>query len=111
MMIWMGGWALFFLRPAGHSTTGAILLLAVAPLVMVTPKEWRIGPIRRGGIAVVLLVFLFLAAVFLLPPSYTWQFPQDARLRAGLTVLAATIAALGIAIISRRFAREHAGAS
>jgi hypothetical protein len=110
MMIWMSGWALFFVRPAGHSTAGAILLLGVAPLVMVTPREWRIGPIRKGGIIVVLLVALFLVVVFVLPPSYTWQFPHDPRLRTGLTVLAAAIAALGIAITSRRFARDHAGA-
>ena len=110
MMIWMSGWALFFVRPAGYSTTGAILLLAVAPLIMVTPSEWRIRPIREGGIAAVGLVVLFLLLVFVLPPSYTWQFPQDPRLRTGLTVVAAASAALGIAIMSRRFARDHRGA-
>jgi hypothetical protein len=110
MMIWMSGWALFFVRPAGHSTAGAVLLLAVSPLVMVTPREWRIRPLRRGGIAVAGLVALFLLLVFVLPPSYTWQFPGDPALRTGLTVVAAGVAAMGIAITSRRFARDHAGA-
>ena len=110
LMTWMSGWALFFVRPAEHSTAGAVLLLAVSPLVMVTPREWRIGAIRKSGIAVVALVVLFLLAVFVLPPSLTWQFPQDPRLRTALTVFAGAIAALGIAITSRRFAHDHRGA-
>src|SRR5262245_8965190 len=109
-MVWMSGWALFFLHPAGHSTAGSILLLAVAPFVMATPREWKVETIRRGAIAVILMVVLFLLLVFVLPPSLRWQFPQDPRLLGGLKALAAAIAALGIAITSHRFAREQAGA-
>jgi hypothetical protein len=109
LLLWMSGWALFFLNPAGHSTEGSILLL-LAPLVMVTPKEWRVEAIRRGGIAVILMVLVFLLLVFVLPPSYRWEFPQEPVLRGGLKAVAAAIAAVGIAITSRRFAREHAGA-
>jgi hypothetical protein len=109
LMVWMSGWALFFISPAGHSTEGTILLL-VAPLVMVTPKEWRIKAIRRGGITMILMVLLFLLLVFVLPPSYRWEFPQEPVLRGGLKAVAIAFAALGIAITSQRFAREHAGA-
>jgi hypothetical protein len=110
LMVWMSGWALFFLHPAGHSTVGTILLLAVAPLVMVTPREWRVGANRREASAVILLVVVFLLLVFVLPPSWTWQFPQDPSLVATLEVVGAAIALFGIGIMSHRFAREHAGA-
>ena len=110
MMVWMSGWALFFLHPVGHSPLGSILLLAVSPLVMVTPAEWKNVPIRRDGIVAILLAGLFLLLVFLLPPSYSWQFPDDPRLLAGLKIVGLSFAALGVAITSRRFARDHAGA-
>jgi hypothetical protein len=109
MIVWMSGWGLFFVHPAGHSTLGSVLLLAVAPLVMVTPREWRNGTVRRGGILVVALVALFLFLVFVLPPSYRWQFPTDPRLLASLKVVGAAIALFGIGITSHRFARDHAG--
>jgi hypothetical protein len=110
MMVWMSGWALFFLHPAGHSTVGTILLLAVAPLVMVTPREWKVEAIRRETIAVILMVLAFLVLVFVLPPSWTWQFPRHPRLVATLWVVGSAIALSGIGIMSHRFAREHAGA-
>src|SRR6185312_1412560 len=100
------GWALFFIRPVGHSTLGSILLLAVAPLVMVTPREWRNVRLRRGAVLVIGLVALFLLLVFVLPPSYRWQFPTDRRLLAGLKVVGVTIALLGVGITSHRFARD-----
>jgi len=110
LMVWGSGWALFFIHPEGHSTLGSILLLAVAPVVMVTPREWKNVPVRRGGIVVVSLVLLFLLLVFVLPPSYSWRFPDDPRLLGGLKVVGVSIALLGIAITSRRFVRDHAGA-
>ena len=105
-MVWGSGWALFFIRPVGHSPLGSILLLAVAPLVMVTPREWRNVRLRRGAVLVIGLVALFLLLVFVLPPSYRWQFPTDRRLLAGLKVVGVTIALLGIGITSHRFARD-----
>lgn len=105
-MVWGSGWALFFIRPVGHSTLGSILLLAVAPLVMVTPREWKNVPVRRGGMLVVGLVAFFLLLVFVLPPSYRWQFPTDPRLLTGLKVFGAAIALFGIGITSHRFARD-----
>jgi len=106
LMVWGSGWALFFIRPVGHSTLGSILLLAVAPLVMVTPREWRNVRLRRGAVLVIGLVALFLLLVFVLPPSYRWQFPTDRRLLAGLKVVGVTIALLGVGITSHRFARD-----
>ena len=52
------------------------------------------------------LVAVFLLLVFVLPPSYRWQFPTDPRLLAGLKVIGVTIALLGIGITSHRFARD-----
>ena len=111
MMLWISGWALFFIHPLGYSSLGSILLLVAPPLLMVTPRGWRDVPVRRGALVLVLMVGLFLLVVFVLPPSFTWQFPDDPRLVTGLEVLGTLIAVIGVGVTSRRFIRDHAGAA
>jgi len=111
MMVWISGWALFFVRPVGHSSLGGILLLIVAPLIMATPREWRDVSIRSGAIVLVLLVCLFLILVFVLPPSFSWQYPTDPWLLGALEVFGVLIAVCGIGVTSRRFIRDHADAA
>ena len=106
MLVWGTGWALFFVRPAASSVLGAVLLLAVAPLIMMKPRQWtRDPPSRSLAIVLMLLVLLFLLLVFVLPPSYRWQFPQDPRAAAALKGFGVLVAALGIAANWRRFVR------
>jgi hypothetical protein len=110
-LVWIAGWALFFLHPVGYSGLGAVLLLCVAPLFMVTPAEWRRnGSVRLSMLVLVLLVCVFLLLVFVLPPSYTWEFPDDLVLGTGVKAFGLIVAAFGIGINSRRFARDEGAA-
>src|SRR5262249_29446784 len=110
MLVWGTGWALFFVRPEGYDSLGAALLLGVAPLVMVRPRQWRRGPESRGAaVGLVLLVLGFLSLVFVLPPSWRWQFPVDPAFAAMLRAFAALVAAFGIVANWRRFVRGMAG--
>jgi hypothetical protein len=110
-LVWIAGWALFFIHPVGYSALGAVLLLCVSPVFMVTPGEWRTdASLRLSILILVLLVSLFLLLVFVLPPSYSWQFPDDLVLATGLKIFGLTIAALGIGVNSRRFARDDGAA-
>ena len=111
MLVWGTGWALFFVRPAASSVLGAALLLGVAPLVMMRPSHWRRDPSSRGtAIVLCLLVLAFLSLVFVLPPSYRWQFPKNPALAAVLKVFGALVAGFGIAANWRRFVRGVAEA-
>jgi hypothetical protein len=111
-LVWLGGWALFLIHPAAHSSLGSVLLLAVAPLIMLTPRQWKEdAPSRGAAIVLILLVFLFLLVVFVLPPSYTWQFPGDPRLVLALKVFGLLVAVFGIGVAGRRFVHEQAGAA
>ena len=87
------------------------MLLCVAPLIMLTPRQWKDAPSRGTAIVLNLLVFLFLLLVFVLPPSYTWQFPQDPRFVMGLKVFGLFVALFGIGMNGRRFIDEHSGAA
>jgi len=109
MLVWGTGWALFFVHPAASSSLGALLLLG-ASLVVMKPAQWRRDPGRRIAILLIALVLFFLFLVFVLPPSYRWQFPKDPRLVALLEALGALVAGLGIAVNWRRFLRTRAGA-
>jgi hypothetical protein len=112
MLVWGTGWALFFVRPEGPDSLGAVLLLCVAPLVMTAPRQWRRDPSSRGTAAVLcLLVLAFLALLFVLPPSYRWQFPEGPPFAAMLRSFGALVAAFGIAANWRRFVRGPAAAS
>ena len=103
ILVWVTGWMLFFIQPAAHSRLGTVLLLA-APLIMMKPRQWREDvAIRSPAIALVLLVLLFLLLVFVLPPSYTWQFPKDPRFVAVLKVFGTLVALFGIGVNWRRF--------
>jgi peptidoglycan/LPS O-acetylase OafA/YrhL len=111
MLVWGTGWALFFVRPEAYDRLGAVLLLGVAPLVMLRPRQWRRDPAGRGtALALMLLVLAFLVLVFVLPPSYRWQFPEDPRFAAALTTFGALVAGYGIAANWRRFVRGLARA-
>ncbi|HEY2798553.1 MAG TPA: hypothetical protein VGK26_11745 [Thermoanaerobaculia bacterium] len=111
MLVWGTGWALFFVRPEGPDSLGVVLLLGVAPLVMAAPRQWTRDPSSRGTTAVLcLLVLVFLSLVFVLPPSYRWQFPSNRSLAAALRIFGALVAAFGIAANCRRFARGAAAA-
>ncbi|HEY1251869.1 MAG TPA: hypothetical protein VGH97_11825 [Thermoanaerobaculia bacterium] len=110
MLVWGTGWALFFVRPEGWDALGAVLLLGVAPLVMMRPRQWRRDPSSRGtAIVLVLLVLVFLSLVFVLPPSLRWQFPDDPAFAALLRAFAALVASFGIAANWRRFVRGMTG--
>lgn len=112
MLVWLSGWALFFVDPAAHSGLGTVLLLGVAPLIMIGPQQWkRDAPIRSAAIALVALVLLFLLFVFVLPPSYTWQFPKAPVLVTGLKAFGMLVAGFGIGVNWRRFVRSQAGAA
>jgi hypothetical protein len=109
MLVWGTGWALFFVRPEGLDSLGVVLLLGVAPLVMTAPRPWSRDPSGRGTAAVLcLLVLVFLALVFVLPPSYAWQFPSNPAIAAALRAFGALVAAFGIAANCRRFVRGAA---
>jgi peptidoglycan/LPS O-acetylase OafA/YrhL len=111
-LVWLAGWALFFIHPAAHSSQGSILLIGVAPLIMMTPRQWKEdAPSRGATIVLILLVSLFLLLVFLLPPSYTWQFPGDPRLVTGLKAFGLLVAGFGIGVTGRRFVQEQSGAA
>lgn len=111
-LVWLAGWALFLIHPAAHSSLGSFLLLGVAPLIMLTPRQWKDETPNRGAaIVLILLVFLFLLLVFVLPPSYTWQFPKDPRLVTGLKVFGLLVAVFGIGVNGRRFVHEQSGAA
>ena len=110
-LVWLTGWALFFVHPPAHSNLGSFLLLGVAPLIMVTPRQWKDAPSRGAAIVLILLVVLFLLSVFVLPPSYTWQFPVDPRSVVGLKVFGLLVAMFGIAVNGRRFIGEQSGAA
>jgi hypothetical protein len=106
MLVWGTGWALFFLRPEGLDSLGAVLLLGVAPLVLTGPRPWRRDPGSRGTAAVLsVLVLVFLALAFVLPPSWRWQFPVDPSFAAALRAFGALVASFGIAANCRRFVR------
>ena len=109
MLVWGTGWALFFVRPEGPDSLGVVLLLGVAPLVMTGPRHWRRDPGSRATAAVLsLLVLVFLALVFVLPPSWRWQFPNDPAFATALRAFGALVAALGIAANWHRFVRGPA---
>jgi hypothetical protein len=111
MFVWLAGWALFLIHPAAHSSSGSILLVVVAPLMMMTPRQWKEDvSLRRTAIVLVLLVSLFLLLVFVLPPSYEWQFPEDPRFVVGLKAFGLLVAVFGIGVNWRRFVRGLAGA-
>jgi hypothetical protein len=111
MLVWGTGWALFFLRPEGLDSWGVVLLLGVAPLVLTMPLQWKRDPGSRATAAVLcLLVLVFLALVFVAPPSWRWQFPIDPAFAAAIRAFGALIAAVGIAANLRRFVRGPAPA-
>ena len=111
MLVWGTGWALFFLRPEGLDSWGVVLLLGVAPLVLTMPLQWKRDPGSRATAAVLcLLVLVFLALVFVAPPSWRWQFPIDPAFVAAIRAFGALIAAVGIAANLRRFVRGPAPA-
>jgi len=115
LVVWMlvrgTGWALFFLRPEGLDSWGVVLLLGVAPLVLTMPLQWKRDPGSRATAAVLcLLVLVFLALVFVAPPSWRWQFPIDPAFAAAIRAFGALIAAVGIAANLRRFVRGPAPA-
>jgi len=109
MLVWGTGWALFFVRPEASDDLGALLLLGVAPLVMMGPREWmRDASGRSTAIALMLLVLAFLALVFVVPPSWRWEFPTDPAFVAAVRTFGALIATFGIAANCRRFMRGRA---
>jgi peptidoglycan/LPS O-acetylase OafA/YrhL len=111
MLVWGTGWALFFLHPEGLDSWGVVLLLGVAPLVLTMPLQWKRDPGSRATAAVLcLLVLVFLALVFVAPPSWRWQFPIDPAFAAAIRAFGALIAAVGIAANLRRFVRGPAPA-
>jgi hypothetical protein len=111
MLVWGTGWALFFVRPEGPDSLGAVLLLGVAPLVMTGPRPWKRDPGSAGTAAILcLLVLVFLVLVFVVPPSWRWQFPDDPLLAVALRAFGALVAAFGIAANWRRFVRGPAAA-
>lgn len=110
MLVWGTGWALFFVSPASSSGLGALLLLGASLCALLS--AWRRDPPARGtGILLTGLVFLFLLLVFVLPPSYRWQFPTGAPLRTLLEGFGAIVAVFGIAVNCRRFLRSSYRAS
>lgn len=110
--VWLAGWALFFIDPVAHSSIGSLLLLGAAALVVIWPRQSKDNASARSDAkALLALVLVFLLSVFMLPPSYTWQFPRDPRLVSGLKVFGVLVALFGIGVNGRRFARGAAGAA
>jgi hypothetical protein len=110
MLVWLAGWALFLIHPVSNSGAGTVLLVVVSPAMMMTPRQWKEdGSVRRLAIVLLLLVLLFLLLIFVLPPSYTWQFPEDPRFVAGLKAFAVLVAVFGICVNWRRFVQGLAG--
>ena len=109
--LWLGGWALFLIDPASHSDVGTALLIGAAAVILIQKRgAMRPAPVRVGGVLLVSLVLLFLLMVFVLPPSYTWQFPSNPLLVSGLKVFGVAVAVFGIAVNWRQFAGTPAGA-
>jgi hypothetical protein len=109
--LWLGGWALFLIDPASHSDIGTALLIGAAAVILIRRRE-KIpsAQVRVGGSLLVALVLLFLLMVFVLPPSYTWQFPSNPLLVSGLKVFGVAVAVFGIGVNWRQFAGGPAGA-
>jgi hypothetical protein len=109
--LWLGGWALFLIDPASHSDIGTALLIGAAAVILIRRRE-KIpsAHVRVGEAMLVALVFLFLLMVFVLPPSYTWQFPSNPLLVSALKVFGVAVAVFGIGVNWRQFAGGPAGA-
>jgi hypothetical protein len=106
MLVWGTGWALFFVRPEGLDSLGVVLLLGVAPLVMTTPRQWMQDPGSRDLASFLcLLVLAFLVLVYVVPPSWRWEFPSAPAFVAAVRTFGALIATFGIAANWRRFMR------
>ena len=111
-LVWLTGWALFFIHPVAYSSLGSFLLLGAAPLIMMTPRQWKEDALNRSAaIVLIVLVLLFLLLVFLLPPSYTWQFPTDLRCVLSLRIFGLLVAVFGLSVNGRRFVHEQSGAA
>jgi hypothetical protein len=109
--LWLGGWALFLIDPASHSNVGTALLIGAAAVILIRRRgAMRPVPVRVGGFVLVSLVVLVLLMVFVLPPSYTWQFPSNPLLVSGLKVFGVAVAVFGIGVNWRQFAGTPAGA-
>jgi hypothetical protein len=110
--LWLGGWALFLIDPATHSDIGSALLIGAAAVILIRGRgKTPSAQVRVAGSLLVVLVFVFLLMVFVLPPSYTWQFPSDPLLVSGLKVFGVAVAVFGIGVNWRRFAGGPAGAA
>jgi hypothetical protein len=109
--LWLGGWALFLINPASHSDIGTALLIGAAAVILIRRRgKIPSAQIRVGGAMLVALVLLFLLMVFVLPPSYTWQFPSNPLLVSGLKVFGVAVAVFGIGVNWRQFTGGPAGA-
>lgn len=108
--LWLGGWALFLIDPASHSDIGTALLIGAAAVILIRRRGMPSAQVRVGGSLLVSLVLLFLLMVFVLPPSYTWQFPSNPLLVSGLKVFGVAVAVFGIGVNWRQFAGGPAGA-
>ena len=108
--LWLGGWALFLIDPASHSNIGTALLIGAAAVILIRRRGITSAQVRVGGAMLVALVLLFLLMVFVLPPSYTWQFPSNPLLVSGLKVFGVAVAVFGIGVNWRQFAGGPAGA-
>jgi hypothetical protein len=108
--LWLGGWALFLIDPASHSDIGTALLIGAAVILIRRREKIPSAQIRVGGAMLVALVLLFLLMVFVLPPSYTWQFPSNPLLVSGLKVFGVAVAVFGIGVNWRQFTGGPAGA-
>jgi hypothetical protein len=108
--LWLGGWALFLIDPASHSDIGTALLIGAAAVILIWRRGVPSAQVRVGGSLLVALVLLFLLMVFVLPPSYTWQFPSNPLLVSGLKVFGVAVAVFGIGVNWRQFAGGPAGA-
>jgi hypothetical protein len=108
--LWLGGWALFLIDPASHSDIGSALLVGAAGVILIRPRRMTpSAPVRAAGALLVGLVLLFLLMVFVLPPSYTWEFPRNPLLVSGLKVFGVAVAVFGIGVNWRQFTGTAGG--